>query len=165
MSVRSRRTTPTAARFSGLSPVSSRASSAARAASKKRDTRCELLLRRAIWQLGLRYRVDVKALPGRPDIVFRRALVVVFVDGDFWHGRDLAARLKKLSAGHNAPYWLAKIRGNVERDRRHDAALRQAGWDVQRFWEGDVVRDAERIAAEVAAVVAIRSATSASNAR
>jgi DNA mismatch endonuclease Vsr len=100
-------------RFEVLRPASARASAAARGASRKRDTRCEILLRRALWALGLRYRVDVGDLPGRPDIVFRRARVAVFCDGDYWHGRDLEARLKKLARGHNPAYWVAKIRANV----------------------------------------------------
>lgn len=66
-----------------------------------------MLLRRAIWTLGLRYRVDVATLVGRPDLVFPRERVVVFCDGDFWHGRDLLARIAKLRKGSNAPYWVA----------------------------------------------------------
>jgi len=77
----------------------------------------------------------------------------VFCDGDFWHGRDLQARLERLATGHNAPYWLAKIRTNVERDRRNDAALRADGWRVLRLWETDILRDtpaaADRVLQEV----------------
>ena len=66
--------------------------------------RCEIQLRCALWLSGLRYRVDVATLPWRPDIVFPRERIAVFCDGDFWHGRELEARLKKLATGHNAPY-------------------------------------------------------------
>jgi DNA mismatch endonuclease (patch repair protein) len=83
----------------------------------------------------------VAGLPGRPDIVFSQARVVVFCDGDFWHGRNLEARLAKLAQGHNAPYWVAKIRTNVERDRRHDSSLTEAGWLVLRLWEADITKD------------------------
>jgi DNA mismatch endonuclease (patch repair protein) len=107
---------PRAPRFEGYMPSSAKASAAARAASRRRDTQCELALRRALWALGLRYRVDVRQLPGKPDIVFRRLRIAIFCDGDFWHGRDLGARIRRLSRGHNAPYWVAKIRRNVERD-------------------------------------------------
>lgn len=78
--------------------------------------------------------------------MFGKAGVVVFVDGDFWHGKDLEARVAKLGAGHNAPYWVAKIRGNVERDLRHDAELRRKGWIVLRCWESDIARDVRTIA-------------------
>ena len=140
-------------RYTGLAPASPRASAAARGASKKRDTRPELALRRAVFARGLRYRCVADDLPGRPDIVFRRAQVIVFCDGDFWHGRDLATRLMKLERGHNAPYWVAKIKGNVARDRRTDADLVARGWTVLRFWEGDISDDAESIADEISAVV------------
>lgn len=146
-------------RYDGLAPASPRASAAARGASRKRDTRCEVALRRALWRLGLRYRVDVAALPGRPDIVFRRERVAVFCDGDFWHGRELAARRAKLAAGHNAPYWVAKIESNVARDRRHDEELRAGGWLVLRYWESKVLSAAEETARAILDVVQARRAT------
>ncbi|WP_348652882.1 hypothetical protein [Polyangium sp. y55x31] len=88
-------TTPS---FACLHPASENASTAARAASAKRNTRCELALRRELWRRGLRYRLHLPGLPGRPDIVFTKHRVVVFCDGDFWHGRHLEARLAKLGA-------------------------------------------------------------------
>ena len=140
-------------RFTGLTPASKRATAAARGASKKRDTRPEVVLRRAVFARGLRYRCVVPDLPGRPDLVFRRARVIVFCDGDFWHGRDLVERVAKLERGHNAPYWVEKIKGNVARDRRTDISLTEGGWTVLRFWERDIHRDAERIADEIATLV------------
>jgi DNA mismatch endonuclease (patch repair protein) len=137
---------PKLLRYSGLKPASSRASAAARGASRKSGTRCELLLRKALWKRGLRYRVDDASLPGRPDIVFSRARIVVFCDGDFWHGRNLAQRLEKLAGGHNAPYWVAKIQANVDRDRRNNSALEASGWRVLRFWETDIKDDVEVVA-------------------
>ncbi len=101
----------------------------------------------------MRYRIDVSDLRGRPDIVFRAARVVVFCDGDYWHGRDLDHRLAKLATGHNAPYWVAKITSNVERDRRVTAELESEGWLVLRYWEGDIKLNADVIAREIAARV------------
>lgn len=132
-------------RFDALVPRSTGASTRARGASLKRDTKPELRLRRSLHAAGLRYRVDVAALPGRPDIVFPSAKVVVFVDGDFWHGRDITGRLQKLAGGHNAPYWTAKIRSNVERDARHNLALEHAGWKVVRVWESAVTQDLQTV--------------------
>jgi DNA mismatch endonuclease (patch repair protein) len=83
----------------------------------------------------------VASLPGRPDIVFPRRRVVVFCDGDFWHGRQLRRRLKRLAKGHNAQYWVAKVQRNVERDRKQQAELERAGWLVLRYWETDILRD------------------------
>lgn len=149
---------PRRASYKGLLPASARASAAARGASRKSGTRCEVQLRRALFKLGLRYRTTASDLPGKPDIVFRRAKVAVFCDGDFWHGRDLEARVAKLARGHNAPYWLAKIRGNVERDRQASAALAGMGWVVLRFWETDIAAGAGAIAGRVAKVVREREA-------
>ena len=139
--------------YAQLRPARPSASAAARGASKKRDTRCEIALRRAIWALGLRYRIAVPDLPGRPDIVFRSQRVVVFCDGDFWHGRNLEQRIKKLANGHNAPYWVGKIQTNVARDRRTDQLLQEAGWTVIRLWETDILHDSASVAAQVARIV------------
>lgn len=86
-------------------------------------------------------------------MVFSRARLAVFIDGDYWHGRDLEERTKKLEAGHNAEYWVAKIKGNVARDRRHDEMLRAQGWMVLRFWERDVLAAPETCAALIRAAV------------
>jgi DNA mismatch endonuclease (patch repair protein) len=136
-----------------LTPASEQATRAARGSSRKRDTRPELLLRRAVFSRGLRYRCVAADLPGKPDLVFRRARVVVFVDGDFWHGRNLAARLMRLKRGHNAPYWVAKIEGNVARDQRTNERLRGAGWMVLRFWEHDIRTNVDAVAGSVLAAV------------
>ena len=132
-------------RFAGLGPASARSSQAARGASRKVDTKPELILRRALWRRGLRYRTYRTDLPGTPDLVFGKSRVVVFVDGDFWHGRDWPARRVKLERGHNAAYWIRKIESNVDRDRDQDIRLRAAGWKVIRVWESDVYRNLESV--------------------
>ena len=142
-----------APRFEGYAPSSTRASMTARAIGRT-ETRAEIELRRALWKRGLRYRKNVATLPGRPDIVFPRARLVVFVDGDFWHGRDWEARLAKLKRGSNAPYWVAKIGANIERDRRKTEALRAMGYEVVRVWETDVLRDPAAAAGVIAGHVA-----------
>jgi DNA mismatch endonuclease (patch repair protein) len=146
-----------AARYEGLKPASLKASKAARGASAKRDTKPEVALRAALRVAGLRrYKVDAHDLPGRPDIAFPGARVVVFCDGDFWHGKNLDDRLAKLERGHNAPYWIEKISGNVARDRRNDAVLNAEGWRVLRYWESDVNRAPTAIAEQVKRVVEAR---------
>src|SRR5437899_2570571 len=114
--------------YRGLSPASARASKAARGASRKAGTGCELLLRGSLRRLGLRFSINARTLPGCPDIIFRRERLVVFCDGDFWHGRSLARRIRKLEGGHNAAYWVAKVQTNTARDRRHRLALHKEGW-------------------------------------
>jgi DNA mismatch endonuclease, patch repair protein len=142
--------------FKGLRSASDTATKAARASSAKTGTGPELLLRRSLTRLGLRYRIDVSRLQGRPDIVFQGRRVAVFVDGDFWHGRDFAARVSKLRSGHNGAYWVSKITRNVERDTRNTVALQEQGWVVVRVWETDVKRDADEQAAKIAAVLRAR---------
>lgn len=135
--------------YRALKPASERASIAARGASKKSGTRCEVLLRKALWRLGLRYRLTPSSLPGKPDIVLPRHRVVIFCDGDFWHGRNLEQRLAKLRAGHNAAYWIAKVTQNVARDARRNAELAELGWLVLRAWETDILADAAGVAARL----------------
>jgi DNA mismatch endonuclease (patch repair protein) len=100
----------------------------------QRDTPAELALRRELHRRGFRYRVD-KSIPGvtrsRPDIVFVTERVAVFVDGCFWHSCPDHATVPK----ENGKWWIAKLSANVERDRRHDRELLDAGWNVLRIWE------------------------------
>jgi DNA mismatch endonuclease (patch repair protein) len=79
---------------------------------------------------------------------------VIFCDGDFWHGRDLQQRLEKLARGHNAAYWIAKVRRNVERDRQNTLALSAAGWNVLRFWETEVLHETTSVADRIEALLA-----------
>lgn len=136
-------------RYRGCKPTSEKASKAARGASRKSDTTCELKLRRALWHKGLRYRKNVVELTGKPDIVFLRARLVVFCDGDFWHGRHWEERKSKLENGSNASYWIKKIERNIERDAENTRALELQGWQVLRFWESDIHRDVESVVEQI----------------
>ncbi|MDC0682623.1 very short patch repair endonuclease [Sorangium atrum] len=106
---------------------------------RKTDTKPELIIRRLSFARGLRYRKYVRHLPGKPDLVFAKARVVVFVDGDFWHGW----RFDEWEAKLTSPYWKEKIRRNRARDREHDATLEANGWTVLRIWEHEVEADAD----------------------
>jgi DNA mismatch endonuclease (patch repair protein) len=130
-------------RFAGLKARHAAASRVG-AANKRKNTAPELLLRRALWAAGVRYRLHAHDLPGRPDVVIRRARVAVFCDGDFWHGRNWPQRRAKLARGWNASYWIAKIERNRARDRQTAKALRALGWQVVRVWESDVRRAPHR---------------------
>jgi DNA mismatch endonuclease, patch repair protein len=116
---------------------------------RRRDTKPELLLRRAIWARGLRgYRVDDRRLPGRPDLAWTRKKVAVFIDGAFWHGHPSA-----FTHGKSGQYWDDKIARNIERDRLADAALKEAGWTVFRFWDFKVRKECESCVAEIEAAL------------
>ena len=129
-----------ALRFDGLAPRSVRTSRVG-AANVREHTAPELVLRRALWAAGLRYRLHPVDLPGRPDLVLPRVKMAVFCDGDFWHGRNWRQRKAKLSRGWNGGYWVAKLERNRRRDREVTRQLRGLGWTVLRFWETDVQRD------------------------
>jgi DNA mismatch endonuclease, patch repair protein len=130
----SKRSTPS---FKGLMPASSAASRVGVGNSAK-ETSPEIELRKALWRLGYRYRIQPTQLPGRPDIVFMKLRVAVFCDGDFWHGRNWAQRKRRLARGSNSTYWVAKIKANRARDRRNDQALTAMGWRSIRVWETDI---------------------------
>lgn len=107
--------------------------SAVMAAVKGKDTKPEMIVRRAAHALGYRYRLHRKDLPGKPDLVFPGRRKAVFVHGCFWHGHDCARGRRKPK--QNADYWAAKIARNVARDRASQAALADAGWAVLTVWE------------------------------
>jgi DNA mismatch endonuclease, patch repair protein len=141
--------------FKGLAPASA-ASSHAKQMNRCIDTEHECIIRRLLWKRGLRYRKNVRTLPGKPDIVFLRERVAIFCDGDFWHGRDWARLSRKLRAGSNSAYWLQKIKGNRVRDRRVSRLLKRDGWTVIRVWEGDIQGKPEEVASTIEQVVIAR---------
>ena len=113
-----------------------------------KDTKVEILLRKALWHKGLRYRKNVKNLPGTPDIVFTKRKIAIFVDGDFWHARGHQDRPGEQVAT-NKEFWRKKLADNVERDRFVNDALLEQGWLVLRFWESDVKKDLNKCVNEV----------------
>lgn len=138
--------------YQGLRPATAAASHVGRG-NRGRDTVPERLLRSALWQRGLRFRVHYPKLPGRPDIVLIGRRVAIFCDGDFWHGRNWEARQQKLSRGNNADYWKAKIERNIQRDQEVNHALHELGWTVLRVWESDVRADPEAAAERLIAML------------
>jgi DNA mismatch endonuclease, patch repair protein len=140
-------------RYHTLKPSSARASAAARGSSRKADTKPELLLRRALWREGFRYRKNRIDLPGAPDIVFPGPRLIVFVDGDFWHGKNWKTRKAKLSQGHNADYWIRKIERNMARDGERNRELRTAGWLVLRVWESEVHSNIDEVVRRIELVL------------
>lgn len=103
------------------------------------NTKPEIALRKALWALGVRYRLNVKKLPGKPDIVIGKHKLAIFVDGEFWHGYDWNAKKPKIKS--NAEYWVKKIEGNMARDQNNNEKLRSKGFLVLRFWEQELRKD------------------------
>lgn len=117
------------------------------------NTKIEQCVGSMMHRAGLRYRKYVKSLPGKPDFVFSSLGLVIFVDGDFWHGWRFPQWEHKLS-----PYWKNKIGNRRKRDRRIFAQLRKEGWTVLRIWEHQIKRDPEGVLQRILQVVAERKA-------
>lgn len=111
---------------------------------KSKDTKPELLLRKSLWHKNMRYRVNYKGLPGKPDIVFTKSKVAVFCDGDFWHGHNWVIRgmdsFEEELEGYSE-FWKNKILRNIQRDKEVSQKLNAMGWKVIRIWESDIKSD------------------------
>lgn len=114
---------------------------------KGRDTKPEVMLRQALWSMGLRYRKDCKTLPGKPDIVSKKYRVAIFVDGEFWHGYKWNEKKRKIKS--NRDFWIPKIERNMQRDRENNKKLSEMGYTVFRFWEHEIKTELERCAHSV----------------
>ena len=110
---------------------------------KGRDTAPELKLRSLLHRAGFRFRLHVRDLPGKPDIVLPKYRAAIFVHGCFWHRHKGCRNATKPST--RTEFWQDKFDGNVERDRRNRAALEEAGWTVITVWECELKADADRI--------------------
>ena len=106
---------------------------------RSKDTKPEQFLRKLIWTAGLRYRKNVKKLPGRPDIVFTKYNLVVFIDGDFWHGYNWEDKKQRIKT--NREFWIAKIERNMQRDAENNESLARLGFKVLRLWEHEIKKD------------------------
>ena len=98
--------------------------------------KAEVALAKELWKRGLRYRKNYKKLPGSPDIAILKNHIAVFVDGEFWHGKDWGSKKEQLKS--NRAYWIEKIEENIARDKRNDSMLSEMGWKPIHFWEKDV---------------------------
>lgn len=103
------------------------------------NTKPELVLRKELWKLGYRYRLNVPSLKGKPDLVFNKSKLVVFVDGEFWHGYNWEEKKTKIKA--NREYWIKKIERNMERDKENTHYLLAQGYKVLRFWEQEIKKN------------------------
>lgn len=105
-------------------------------AIRSKDTTIELLLRKALWERGVRYRKNYKKLIGKPDIAITKYRIAVFCDSDYWHGYDWGNRNQRIKS--NRDYWVPKIERNMKRDQEVTERLQHEGWIVLRFWEWQI---------------------------
>lgn len=113
-----------------------------------KNTSPETQLRKALWASGLRYRIHAK-LPGKPDIIFSKLKIIIFIDGCFWHRCPVHGVMPKT----NKEFWKAKLNGNVKRDRKNDRVLKRLGWQVLRYWEHQVKTDLEKVSQEIISTI------------
>lgn len=108
---------------------------------KSNRNKVETKLAKALWHKGYRYRLNYKELPGSPDIVLTKYSIAVFVDGEFWHGKDFEVEKHRIKS--NVDYWINKIERNKERDAKNDRQLRSLGWLPIHIWSRDVEHDVD----------------------
>lgn len=110
---------------------------------KSKDTAIEILLRKALWKKGYRYRKNYSQLPGTPDIVLTKYKIAIFCDGEFFHGKDWEVLKPRLEKSSNSEYWIKKITKNQKHDLEVNQALLFQGWTVMRFWGKDIKKDVD----------------------
>lgn len=101
-----------------------------------KNTKPELLFRKALWKRGIRYRINSKKLPGKPDVAIQKYKLAIFIDGEFWHGYNWDERKETIQS--NRGFWVPKIERNMQRDEEVNQQLADLGYTVFRFWERDI---------------------------
>lgn len=110
---------------------------------RAKDTKIEILLRKALWHKGYRYRKNCKTIPGKPDIALTKYKIAIFCDSEFFHGKDWEVLKPRLEKGNNSEFWINKISRNRERDDEINKKLLALGWTVIRFWGNDIKKHTE----------------------
>lgn len=118
---------------------------------RSKDTKIEVELRKELWSRGLRYRKNVKNVPGKPDIAFIGKKVAVFCDSEFWHGYDWEHRKNDIKTRRE--FWIPKIERNIQRDLEVNQLLEEQGWIVLRFWGKEIQKDVSGCADRIEKVV------------
>jgi len=110
-------------------------------AIKSTGTKEEIRLAKALWKLGYRYRKNNKKVFGKPDLTFEKKKVAIFIDSEFFHGKDWQEQKERIKS--NRDYWYKKIERNISRDKEVNAFLAENNWTVLRFWSKDVQKNLE----------------------
>ncbi len=108
---------------------------------RSKETKPEVAFRKMLWHNGIRYRKNVKKLPGSPDIVLGKHKLIVFIDGEFWHGFHWEQKKDRIKS--NRAFWIPKIERNMQRDRQNNQKLKEMGYTVLRFWANDIKKHPE----------------------
>lgn len=116
-------------------------------AIRSKGSKIERRLAMALWGKGYRYRKNDKTVYGTPDLVFKSKKLAIFVDSEFWHGKDWKNQQERLKT--NREFWLKKIEANIRRDILVNITLQEQGWTVLRFWGKEIEKELERCVEEV----------------
>jgi DNA mismatch endonuclease (patch repair protein) len=108
-------------------------------AIKGKGTKDEVRLAKALWHLGYRYRKNNKTVYGTPDLTFKKHKIAIFVDSEFFHGKDWNTQKNRIKS--NQEFWHKKIERNIQRDIEVNTYLKAQGWTVLRFWSTDVKKN------------------------
>jgi DNA mismatch endonuclease (patch repair protein) len=114
---------------------------------RSKNTSIEVLLRKALWREGIRYRKSYDKLPGKPDIAITKYKIAVFCDGELWHGKDWENKKQRIKT--NRDYWIPKIERNMARDNENEKKLENMGWTVIRFWGMEIKKSIINCVAEI----------------
>lgn len=118
-----------------------------------KNTKPELLFRKALWKKGVRYRVNNKKLPGKPDVSIQKYKIAVFIDGEYWHGYNWDERKDNIKS--NRDFWVPKIERNMQRDREVNRQLMDMGYTIFRFWEKEIKNELNKCINDVLVYIAI----------
>ena len=113
-------------------------------AVKNKDSKIEVLLRKELWNRGIRYRKNVNRIYGKPDIAFIGMKIAVFCDSEFWHGYNWEERKKDFKS--HQEFWIPKIERNMERDAEVTVRIESEGWTVIRFWGNEIKKNTAQCA-------------------
>jgi len=108
-------------------------------AVKSKGTKPEVILSKTLWHLGYRYRKNNKTVFGKPDLTFKKYKLAVFVDSEFFHGKDW--QIRKHNIKSNQEFWHKKIERNIERDEKVNEFLSNSGWKILRFWDKEIIKN------------------------
>ena len=118
-----------------------------------KNTKPELLFRKALWQKNVRYRINNKKLPGKPDVSIKKYKLAIFIDGEFWHGYNWDERRDTIKT--NRKFWIPKSERNMQRDRQINQELNERGYTVFRFWSKEILTDLDQCINDVLMFIAI----------
>lgn len=110
---------------------------------RSKDTEIERMLRKALWNKGIRYRKNYLKIPGKPDIAITKYRIAIFCDSEFFHGKDWEQLKPRLQKGDNGEFWINKISKNREHDEDINKQLLSLGWTVIRFWGTDIKKNTD----------------------